>query len=182
MKRSFRADLISILALLTLSLVGLRAGGASAKEKVPVVSPDDATLRLYQLLDSQYTGKLDDLYIIADIFKDPKKAEHEEQHILRVEYNKDHAFGKLRIYVRTIDKLTSDQLKAYTPKQIYDFAEADSEKFTKTDPGSFGRPGDVYFRPSSEEGPLATAPITDEVRSAYEHYVTAILLPALQKK
>jgi len=182
MKRRLRAQLIPILALVALSLFGLRTGGAIAKEKVAPVSPDDPTLRLYQLLDSQYDGKLDEFCIIADVFKDPKKPDHEEQHILKVEYDKNRAFGKLRIYVRTVDKLTPDQLKTYTPKQIYDFAEIDSEKFTKTDPGSFGRTADVYFRPASEGGPLATAPVTDETRSDYEHFVNGFLLPALQKK
>jgi hypothetical protein len=182
MKTYFRGEFIPILALVTLSVLGLRTGGAAAKEKAPPISPDDPTLRLYQLLDAQYGGKLDDLCIIADVFKDPKKSEHEEQHILKVDYDKNRGFGRLRIYVRTIDKLTPEQLKTYTPKQIYDYAEADSEKFTKTDPGSFGRTGDVYFRPVSEGGPLATAPLTDETRSAYERFLTDFVLPALQKK
>jgi hypothetical protein len=182
MKRNFRFERIPILALVTLSLCGLGRGGAAAKEKVPPVSPDDPTLRLYQLLDTQYGGKLDDFCIIADVFKDPQKPEHEEQHVLKLDYEKDRAFGKLRIYVRTVDKLAPDQLKTYTPKQIYDYAEVDSEKFTKTDPGSFGRTGDVYFRPVSEGGPLASTPVTDEARSAYERYLTGFVLPALQKK
>lgn len=182
MKRRFRARFIPILVLITLSPLGLRTGRGMAKEKVPPVSPDDPTLRLYQLLDSQYGGKLDDFCIIADIFKDPKNPEHEEQHILKVDYDKNRGFGKLNIYVRTVDKLTPAQLKTYTPKQSYDFAEIDSEKFTKTDPGSFGRSGDIYFRPASAGGPLAVAPVTDEIRSAYEHFVTDFILPALQKK
>jgi hypothetical protein len=188
MERNFRACLrrqagfIAGLALITLSLSGAWTGGAAAKEKVPAVSPDDPTLRLYQLLDGQYGGKLDGFCIIGDVFNDPKKPDHPEQHIFRVEYEKSRAFGRLRIYVRTVDKLTADQLKTYTPKQIYDYAETDSEKFTKTDPGYFGKTGDIYSLPVSEGGPLATAPITDEVRSAYERYVTNFLLPALQKK
>jgi len=182
MKRRFRARLIPNLALCTLSLSALWAVGGLAKEKVPVISPDDPTLRLYQLLDSQYAGKLEELCIIADAFKDPKNPDHELQHILKVEYDKNRAFGKLRIYVRNVDKLTPDQLKTYTPKQSFDFAEIDSEKFTKTDPGPFGRIGDVYFRPASESGPLATAPATDDTRSAYERYVNAFIIPALQKK
>lgn len=188
MKRNFRAclrrraGLIAGLALITLSLSGAWWGGAAAKEKPPLVSPEDPTLRLYQLLDAQYGGKLDDFCIIGDVFNDPKKPDHPEQHILRVEYDKNRAFGKLRIYVRTVDKLTPDQLKTYTAKQIYDYAETDSEKFTKTDPGYFGKTGDIYFLPVSEGGPLATAPITDGARSAYERYVTDFILPALQKK
>jgi len=182
MKRRSRAQLIPILALSILSLSGLWMGSTLAKEKVPPVSPDDPTLRLYQFLDSQYGGKLEDFCLTADVFKDPKNPDHEEQHILKVEYDKNRGFGKLRIYVRTVDKLTPEQLKTYTPKQMFDYAEVDSEKFTKTDPGSFGRTGDVYFRPVSEGGPLATAPVTDETRSAYERYLTSFITPALQKK
>jgi hypothetical protein len=181
MKRNFRAALTTSLALMALSLAGSWTG-AAAKEKVPAINPDDPTQRLYQLLDAQYGGKLDDFCVIGDVFNDPKKSDHPEQHILRVEYDKNSAFGKLRIYVRTIDKLTPDQLKTYTPKEIYEFAESDSEKFSKTDPGFFGKTGDIYFRPTSEGGPLATTPVTDESRAAYERYVTNFILPALQKK
>ena len=181
MKRNFRVGLTTGLALMALSLAGPWAG-AAAKEKAPAVSPDDPTLRLYQLLDAQYGGKLDDFCVLGDVFNDPKKPDHPEQHILRVEYDKNSVFGKLRIYVRIVDKLTPDQLKTYTPKQIYDFADTDSEKFTKTDPGSFGKSGDIYFLPSSEGGPLASTPVTDEARATYERYVTNFILPALQKK
>jgi hypothetical protein len=55
------------------------------------------------------------------------------------------------------------------------------EKFTKTDPGPFGKTGDLYLQ-ATENGPLATAPITDEVRKEYETYVAQWLLPALEKK
>jgi hypothetical protein len=105
-----------------------------------------------------------------------------QQHVLRVDYDKGRAFGKLRIVVRTVDQLSPEQLKTYNAKEIYDFAESDGEKFTKTDPGSFGRPGDVYFQPTSPGGPLGTAPVTDEVQARYERYVTQHILPALEKK
>ena len=72
-------------------------------------------------------------------------------------------------------------MKDYTSKQIYEFGDADMEKFSKTDPGPFGRSGDLYFQ-ATENGPLATAPITDEVRKEYETYVAQWLLPALEKK
>ena len=175
---------IRFLAFATMGVLALGnlAGRAGAKEKQPPVPPDDATLRLYQFLDSSSGGKLEDLYLIADTFKDPKAQDQERQHILKVEYDRTKAFGKLRIYVRIVDKLTPEQLKTYTTKQIFEFAETDSEKFTKTDPGSLGRPGDVYFLPASEGGPLATAPITDEARSTYDRYITDYILPALQKK
>ena len=117
-----------------------------AKEKPLVVSPDDLTLRLFQLLDSSYGGKLAELYVIGDVYKDPKIQDKELQHVFKAEYEKDRAFGRLRLYVRSVDKLTPGQLKDYTPKQVYDFAEVDVEKFTKTDPGPFGRTGDLYFQ------------------------------------
>jgi hypothetical protein len=163
-----------------LSIAGL-PGLRLAKEKPPVVSADDLTLRLFQLLDGSYGGKLVDFYLIGDIYKDPKIPDKELQHIFKAEYEKARAFGRLRLYVRSVDKLTPGQLKGYTLQQIYEFGELDVEKFSKTDPGPFGRPGDLYLQ-ASENGPLVTAPITDEVRKEYEAYVGQWLLPALQKK
>ncbi len=77
--------------------------------------------------------------------------------------------------------MQADQLKVYTPKMVYEYGVEDAEKFVKTDPGPFGRPGDDYLR-SGEDRPLARSPITDEVRKAYEHLVTDLILPAVQKK
>lgn len=171
-------SLIAFCALL--STVGLPVLHL-AKEKTPVISPDDLTLRLFQLLDTSYGGKLSELYLIGDIYTDPKTPDKELQHIFKAEYEKDRAFGKFRLYVRSVDKLTPGQLKDYTPKQIYEFGELDVEKFTKTDPGPFGRPGDVYLR-AKPDGPLASAPITDEVRKEYEAYIKQWLFPALEKK
>jgi hypothetical protein len=183
MRTKSRVHPIIIGALLALFLF---AGGngalLGAKEKTPAVSPDDPTLRLYSLLDSKYGGKLENTYLLADVFTNPKNPEQVEQHVLRIEYDKNNAFGKFRIYVRAVDKLSPAQLKTYTPKEIYEFAETDSEKFTKTDAGSFGRPGDVYFRLLSPEGPLGSVPITDEVQTRYDRYVTQYILPALEKK
>jgi len=171
-------------ALLAALLSGLgSAVRLTAKDKAaPPVAADDPTLRLFDLLNSKYNGKLDDFYLLADTFNDPAKPDQAEQHVLRVEYDKSKAFGRLKFYVRTVDQLTPEQLKAYTPKDIYGFAESDSEKFTKTDPGSFGRTGDVYFQPTSPGGPLGTSPVTDEVQARYDRYVTQYILPALQKK
>jgi hypothetical protein len=163
--------------LATVGLPGLHL----AKEKIQAVSPDDLTLRLFQLLDNSYAGKLSEFYITGDIYKDPKNPDHELQHIFKAEYNKDSIFGKFRFYVRSVDKLSPTQLKDYTPKEIYEFGELDVEKFTKTDPGPFGKTGDLYFQ-ASENGPLATAPITDGARKEYETYVAQWLLPALEKK
>jgi len=158
------------------------AGHLMAKDRAPQVSSDDPTFRLYNLLDSKFNGKLDDFYVLADVFQDPKNPGQAEQHVLRVEYNKDRAFGKLTIRVRTVAQLTPDQLKTYSPKQIYEFAETDSAKFTKTDPGSFGKPGDVYFEPAEEGGALGSVAATSEVQAQYERYLTNYLQPALEKK
>ena len=154
---------------------------ALSKEKTPVVGPDDLTFRLYQLLDKSYGGKLAEFYVLGDIYKNPKAADQELQHVFRAEYDKDRAFGRFRLYVRSVDKLTEEQLKNYTAKEVYEFGEMDAEKFTKTDPGSLGRVGDLYFR-ASENGPLATVPITEDARKEYETYVGQWLLPALEKK
>jgi hypothetical protein len=139
------------------------------------------TLRLFQLLDSSYGGKLSEFYLVGDVYKDPKNPDHELQHIFKAEYSKDSIFGKFRLYVRSVDKLTPGQLTDYTAKQLYEFGEEDLEKFTKTDPGPFGKTGDLYFQ-ALENGPLATVPITDEARKEYETYVAQWLLPALEKK
>jgi hypothetical protein len=179
--RTWRASFFLIAAFCTL----LSAAGLPrlhlAKEKTPAISPDDLTLRLFQLLDTSYGGKLAEFYLIGDVYKDPKTPDKELQHIFKAEYEKNRAFGKFRLYVRSVDKLTPGQLKDYTPKQVYEFGEVDVEKFSKTDPGPFGKTGDLYFQ-ASENGPLATAPITDEARKEYETYVGQWLLPALQKK
>ena len=183
MRSKSRVRPISCGALLTILLCGGgRAALLGAKDKLPAVSSDDPTLRLYNLLDSKLGGKLEDFRLLADTINDPQNPGQVQQHVLRVDYDKGRAFGKLRIVVRTVDQLSPEQLKTYNAKEIYDFAESDGEKFTKTDPGSFGRPGDVYFQPTSPGGPLGTAPVTDEVQARYEHYVTQHILPALEKK
>ncbi len=180
MRGKFGGSFLPAILLTVLWMMALPRS-LGAKERVLPISPDDPTLRIYQLLDTSYGGKLDEFYIIADTFKDPKKADQFEQHVLKLEYDKARAFGKLRIYVRVVDKLTPDQAKTYTPKQVYDFAEADSEKFTKTDPGPLGKPGDLYFQATADR-PLATAPVTDDARKEYDDFVTQFLLPALAKK
>src|SRR5208283_4715821 len=153
-----------------------------AKEKSSQVSSDDPTYRLYSLLDSKYNGKLEDFFLLADVVNDPKNPGQPQQHILRVDYSKDRGFGKLNIHMRTVGQVTPDQLKAYTPKQIFEFAESDTAKFTKTDPGGFGKPGDVYIMPVSDGGAMASASVTSEVQALYQHLVTDYILPALEKK
>ena len=168
--------------LIILVLGGGNAPRLGAKDKTSQVNPNDPTLRLYSLLDSKFNGKLDDLILLADVFNDPKIPGQPQQHLVRVDYGKDRAFGKLNIRVRTVGQPTPEQLKAYNPSQMYGFAETDSAKFTKTDPGPFGKPGDVYFETAADGGALATAAVTPEVQAEYERLVTQYLLPALEKK
>jgi len=182
MRTSKRILVIICSAVLTLLIFGGSAERVGAKEKTSPTNPNDPTFRLFSLLDSKYNGKVDDFCVLADLINDPKNPGQQLQRVIRIEYNKDKGFGKLSIHVRTVAPLSPDQLKAYTPKQTFDFAESDAAKFTKTDAGSFGRPGDVYFEAGPEGGPLATATVTSEVQSQYELFVTQYLLPALEKK
>ena len=179
--RTGRPSFSLIAAFCTILLTGGFSGLHFAKEKIPTISPDDLTLRLFQLLDSSYGGKLSEFYLVGDVYKDPKNPDHELQHIFKAEYEKARAFGRFGLYVRSVDKLTPGQLTDYTAKQIYEFGDEDAEKFSKTDPGPFGKTGDLYFQ-ATENGPLATAPITDDVRKEYETYVAQWLLPALERK
>jgi hypothetical protein len=139
---------------------------------------NDTTSSLFQLLDDTYGGKLEE-YVLADVYADPASGE-ELRHVLRLDYDKSRAFGRLNLYVRGVGKMTPQQLSSYTPKQIYDFGEIDLEKFIKSAPGPFGQPGDLYLR-SSDAGPLTRAPITDEARKQYDDLVTQYLIPALEK-
>jgi hypothetical protein len=174
--------IISGTAVALLALGGGNARRLGAKDRGPQYDPNDPTFRLYTLLDSKYNGKLDEFILLADVFNDPKNPGQPQQHVLRVDYNKNMAFGKLTLRVRTVAQLTPEQLKTYSPKQIYDFAESDSAKFTKTDPGAFGRAGDLYFEPTSEGGTLGTTPVTDAAEAQYDLLVTHYIIPALEKK
>lgn len=155
----------------------------NAREKNSQVDPNDVTLRLFQLLDDSHDGKLADFYVLADIYKDKDSSNPDEelQHVLLVDYDKDRNFGKLNLHVRSLTKLAPEQLKTYTPKQIYNFGDEDTEKFVKSDPGQLGRTGDMYLRATADRPPMDT-PISDEVRKAYEFYLTQYVIPALQKK
>lgn len=143
--------------------------------------PSGATGQVYSLLDDSYGGKLGDFCILADEYPDPKNPENQLQHVLSVTYDKSLFFGRFVIEVRSIAKPTADQLKTYTPKQLFTFGESDVEKFEKIKAGPLGRQGDLYLR-AQEDDPLAPTPITDEVREEYNHYITEYILPALQKK
>jgi len=164
-------------AIVMLVVLGAADGGIG-RAKDRAVDPNDPTLRLYTLLDTTRDGKMPDFFLLADIYSEHGK---EFQRVLRAEYDKSRAFGKLRIYLRSVAKMAPEQLQSYTAKQVYDFGEIDLEKFVKTDPGEFGKQGDIYLR-GDAENPLATAPITDATRKSYETLVVQYLLPALQKK
>ncbi|MBZ5543050.1 MAG: hypothetical protein LAO07_05145 [Acidobacteriia bacterium] len=181
MKQRFPAARLFLAPLFLAVAGGALSPSLRAKDKTPPIDPNDPTLRLYQLLDDTRGGKLADFYLIADVYKNPDNTDEDLQHILRVEYDKAHVFGKLNIYVRSISKIQPEQMKIYTAKEFYDFGLSDLEKFVKTEPGPFGKPADMYLRAGNDR-PLATAPITDEVRKAYESFLTQYLSPALQKK
>ena len=166
--------------LAVVSLVFLAPTSAPAKRDNPTVSPDDPTYQLYQLLDNSYGGKLKEFYVLANIYNDPEKPDNQLQYVLSVEYDKSRYFGRLRILVRSVGKLTPEQLKTYSPKQIYGFGEQDEEEFNKTDPGPLGQKGDLFLRATSL-GPLAPASITDEVRKQYDSFITKYIMPALKK-
>ncbi len=179
MFKPFRSSVGALAATVAWGLwVG--GGGAYAKKKDHQIDTNDPTYQLYHLLDSTYGGKLTNFYLVADTYTDPKTPNQKFQHVLSVEYDKNLFFGRFKIQVRSVAQLTPDQLKTYTTKQIYDFG-SDSEKFEKINPGPFGQEGDAYFRVVDDE-PMTTAPITDDVRKEYETFLTAYILPALQKK
>lgn len=140
-----------------------------------------STGQLYALLNESFGGRLSNFYILADQYPDPKNPKSQLQHVLSVTYNKSLFFGRFVIKVRSIGKPTADQLKTYTPKQLFGFGETDSQEFEKIQPGPFGSAGDLYLR-EDDGGSLASAPITDEVRDAYNRFVTQYILPSLQKK
>lgn len=165
----------------TLVIVAGLCAGAIAKEKPRAVDVNDASGRLFQFLDSERGGRLTEFYLLCDVYKNPKESGDELQRVIRVEYDKSRVFGKLSIHVRSVQKLQPDQLKVYTPKMVYEFGVADSEKFVKTEPGPLGRAGDLYLR-STDDRPLSTAEITDDVQQEFDRLIATCLLPALQKK
>lgn len=178
MRRILFRSLAMTAGLVILGVV-LHPGVLGAKEKTPVVGPNDPTLKLYTLLDSSHDGKLEDFYILGDVYTDPGHSGEDWQHVILVEYNKNLFFGRFKMTVRSISKPTPDQLKAYTIKQLYDFG-SDSAKYAKIDPGPFGRNGDLYMIADGDK-PLTSAPISPDVAATYEKYVTQYLLPALEK-
>jgi len=162
-------------------LGAVATSGALGRENKPTGDTNDPTYRLFQLLDTTHGGKLKDFFVLGDVYPDPQNPAQELQHVFKIEYDKSRYFGRFRIYVRSVSKLSAQQLKTYTPEQVYDFGMNDQEKFEKIEMGPFGQPGDVYFQATGDR-PLHTAPTTDAVRKAYESYLNQYVLPALQKK
>ncbi len=156
------------------------AGTVFAKRKTDAPALNTATSRLFQLIDSGYNGKLDDFYVLADTYKDPKNPDQEYRHVLRVSYDKARAFGKLAIYVRSVGKLDPQQLQTYTVKQIYEFGETELEKFVKSSDADFGSAGDLYLK-ASDTGVLVSASVTDEARKEYDELISQYLIPAIEK-
>jgi hypothetical protein len=169
-----------IVAGIILLAVAVPSGWAK-KKKQQAGSPNDPTYRVYQLLNDSYGGKLTDYYLLADLYADPQNPSNQLQHVIRVDYEKNRFFGRFRIYVRSVGKLTPAQLNTYNIKQIYDFGESDEAEFEKINPGPLGGTGDLFMKATSN-GPLAPAPITDQARQEYDMLITQYLLPALQKK
>jgi hypothetical protein len=170
-----------ILSLVCVGLAILPASGF-AKEKHNSNSSNDPTSRLYQLLDSSHDGKLQDYYLLADVYPDTTHPGSELQHVLLVDYDKTKFFGRFQFHVRSIGKPTDDQLKAYTVKQLYDFGVADMQAFEKIKPGTFGETGDLYLESPGGNDPLASAPITEAVAKEYDLLVSQYILPSLDKK
>src|SRR5438876_9354944 len=117
----------SLIAVLFLGSIPPGGGTLYAKHKGEQADPDDATSRLFQLLDSARDGKLADYYLLADLYKDPNEPDDEYRHVLRVNYDKSRGFGKLNVWVRRLGKMIARQLEAYTRRQLDGFADADQE-------------------------------------------------------
>lgn len=172
--------LVVIVAAFSLLAVAVPSAWAK-KKKAQSVGSDDPTYQVYQLLDNSYGGKLTDFCVLADLYADPKDPSGQLQHVICVDYDKSRFFGRFQISVRSVGKLTQDQLTTYNVKQIYDFGDSDEAKFEKINPGPLGETGDLYLK-ASAAGPLAPVPVTDQAREEYDMLITKYLLPALQKK
>ena len=180
MENSLRRIRTTIYPCLVGAAVAFSLHVLSAGDDPSSVDSSDSTLRLFKKLDSTKGGKLKDFYLVADVYKDPANPEMDAQHILKVDYDKALAFGKFQIVVRSVGKIHADQMKAYTPKEFFEFGLADQEKYMRSNPGPLGKPGDMYLKATADR-PLASEPITDEVRKNYERLVGQYLLPALEK-
>lgn len=174
-KRSHWAGVLSL--LITAGLAG--PASLYAKNATKAVDPNDVTLRLFHLLDDSYSGKFND-YVLTDLYSDAANGQ-EYRHIVHIDYDKNRTFGRLNLYIRGVAKMTPEQLAVYTPKEIFDFAEMDLEKFIKTEPGPFGGPGDLYFH-SVNGGPLVQGAINEDLGKRYADILTQYVTPALEKE
>jgi hypothetical protein len=177
------AALMSLAVLLGCAAPALQAAPRRKKrEKNGPVSPNDPTAHLFDFLNSSDGGKLNDFYLLADVYSDPSNPSQQYQRVLKVDYNKDLYFGRLVIHARSVAKLTPEQLAIYTPAQIYKFGGSDGQVFDKTKPGPFGRePGDLYLA-RSPSGPLRSTEADDSVVQEYKMLVSQYVLPAVQKQ
>jgi hypothetical protein len=176
-RRASSVARLSVIGLLVVWSVSAALASAKGKENLP--GPEDATARLFQLLDNSYGGKLADFCVIANTYANPSQPGQTLQYVLQVNYDKSRFYGRFSISVRGVSQLTPGQLAEYTPEQIYSFG-SDVAKFEKINPGPFGEAGDLYFQ-ANANGALAPAPVTDDVKMEYDLFLTRYIVPALEK-
>lgn len=188
MRRPVSKLTYSLFLLMICGAFAMVPGGPSPGQAMPLkkksktgrISSKDLTTQLYNTLDNSHGGKLD-LYLLADIYSEPSQPGVQYQRVLHVTYDKSLYFGRFTIHMRSVGKLNSNQLIAYTPKQVFDFGNRDTQEFEKIDPGPFGATGDLYLL-ATDDNPLSAAPVTDEVRQRYDALLTDYILPAVQKE
>ncbi|MGH9470101.1 MAG: hypothetical protein ACRD1N_07150 [Terriglobia bacterium] len=150
------------------------------KKEKKAAGTDGPTAQLFDLLDNSFGGKLD-IYLLADIYTDTSNGGAQYQRVLHVTYDKSLYFGRFAIHVRSVGKMSQEQMAIYNAKAVYNFGDADTQEFEKINPGPFGGTGDLYLQ-ASDDHPLAEAPITDKVQQEYEMLLTKYILPAVQKQ
>jgi hypothetical protein len=167
---------LSVIGLL--ALWGASGTPAYARHKENLANPDDPTVRLFQLLDDSYGGKLTDFRVIADAYANPTQLGQMFQHVLQVNYDKGRFYGRLTISVRGVSQLTPEQLKQYTAQEIYGFG-SEVAKFEKINSG-----------PSAKRRPLfpANRPRHPRAGPRYRYCQTSVrsvptqyIPPALEK-
>jgi hypothetical protein len=182
---------VGVLALVTLAAILLGCVTSSVyavprkkkKEKNGSVSPNDPTARLFDILNTSSGGKLNDLYLLADVYSDQSNPSQQYQRVLKIDYDKSLYFGRFVIHARSVSKMNGQQLAIYNSQQIYNFGGRDGQVFDKINPGPFGsETGDLYLAPPPGGGPLRTVPIDDSVTQEYEMLVSQYILPAVQKQ
>ncbi|HTV56988.1 MAG TPA: hypothetical protein VMI06_19005 [Terriglobia bacterium] len=152
------------------------------KEKNGSASSNGPTAQLFDVLNSSFGGKLNNFYLLADVYSDPSNPGQQYQRVLNVDYDKSLYFGRFVIHARSVRKMTPEQLAIYDPKQVYSFGGRDGQVFDKINPGPFGsETGDLYLAPPPGGGPLRTVPIDDSVTQEYQVLVSQYILPAVKK-